>query len=102
VTSEPTGPGDAAGFDPDRLQRVADFTRALVDDGHLVGTDVLVARHGRVALRSMAGMADRERNVPVADDSLWRIYSMTKPITSVVVMQLVDEGRLRLRDPLSR
>lgn len=102
MTSEPTGPGDAAGFDPDRLQRVADFTRALVDDGHLVGTDVLVARHGRVALRSMAGMADRERAVPVADDSLWRIYSMTKPITSVVVMQLVDEGRLRLRDPLSR
>ena len=50
----------------------------------------------------MAGMADRERAVPVADDSLWRIYSMTKPITSVVVMQLVDEGRLRLRDPLSR
>ncbi len=102
MTSEPTGPGDAGGFDPDRLQRVADFTRALVDDGHLVGTDVLVARHGRVALRSMAGMADRERAVPVADDSLWRIYSMTKPITSVVVMQLVDEGRLRLRDPLSR
>jgi len=63
---------------------------------------VLVARHGRVALRSMAGMADRERAVPVADDSLWRIYSMTKPITSVVVMQLVDEGRIRLRDPLSR
>ena len=102
MTSEPTGPGDAAGFDPDRLQRVAAFTRALVDDGHLVGTDVLVARYGQVALRSMAGMADRERDVPVADDSLWRIYSMTKPITSVVVMQLVDEGRLRLRDPLSR
>ena len=102
MTSEPTGPGDVAGFDPDRLQRVADFTRALVNDGHLAGTDVLVARHGRVALRSMAGMADRERDVPVADDSLWRIYSMTKPITSVVVMQLVDEGRLRLRDPLSQ
>ena len=102
MTFEPTDPGDVAGFDPDRLQRVADFSRALVEDGHLVGTDVLVARHGRVALRSMAGMADRERDVPVADDSLWRIYSMTKPITSVVAMQLVEEGRLRLRDPLSR
>ena len=81
---------------------MADFARALVDDGHLVGTDVLVARHGRVALRSMAGMADRERDVSVAEDSLWRIYSMTKPVTSVVVMQLVEEGRIGLGDPLSR
>jgi CubicO group peptidase (beta-lactamase class C family) len=90
------------GFDPDRLQRVADFARAFVDDGRLVGTDVLVARHGQVVLRSTAGLADREQAVPVAENSLWRIFSMTKPITSVAVMQLVEEGRLRLRDPLSR
>ena len=90
------------GLDPDRLQRVADFAKAFVDDGHMVGTDVLVARHGKVVLRSTVGLADREQAVPVADDSLWRIFSMTKPVTSVAVMQLVEEGRIRLRDPLSR
>ena len=89
------------GLDATRLGRVADFARAFVDDGHMVGTDVLVARHGRVVLRSTSGLADRENSVPVADDTLWRIFSMTKPITSVAVMQLVEEGRLRLRDPVS-
>ncbi|MDG2427071.1 MAG: serine hydrolase [Acidimicrobiales bacterium] len=90
------------GFEPSRLQRVADFARAFVEDGRMVGTDVLVARHGQVALRSMAGLANREEVVPVATDSLWRIFSMTKPITSVTVMQLVEEGQVRLSDPLER
>ena len=89
------------GMDADRLGRVADFAGAFVEDGHMVGTDVLVARHGRVVLRSTAGLADRENAVAVAGDTLWRIFSMTKPITSVAVMQLVEEGRLRLRDPLA-
>jgi CubicO group peptidase (beta-lactamase class C family) len=80
---------------------VADFAGAFVEDGHMVGTDVLVARHGRVVLRSTAGLADRENAVAVADDTLWRIFSMTKPITSVAVMQLVEEGRLGLRDPVA-
>ena len=89
------------GMDADRLGRVADFAGAFVEDGHMVGTDVLVARHGRVVLRSTAGLADRENAVAVADDTLWRIFSMTKPITSVAVMQLVEEGRLGLRDPVA-
>ena len=90
------------GFDPDRLDRVEAFARRFVDDDLMVGTDVLVARRGKVALRSMAGFADREAGTPVADDTLWRFYSMTKPITSVAVMQLAEAGKLRLRDPLSR
>lgn len=92
-------PGEL-GFDPSRLGRVADFARAFVDDGRMVGTDVLVARHGKVALRSVAGLADRERAAPILDDSIWRIFSMTKPLTSVAVMQLVEEGSVRLRDHL--
>mgnify|MGYP001467989627 FL=1 len=89
------------GMDADRLGRVADFAGAFVEDGHMVGTDVLVARHGRVVLRSTAGLADRENAVGVVVNTLWRIFSMTKPITSVAVMQLVEEGRLALRDPVS-
>ena len=91
----------AAGFDPARLQRVADYARAFVDDGLMAGTDVLVARRGRLALRSTAGLADREAGVAVGEDTLWRIFSMTKPITSVAVMQLAEEGRVRLRDHLA-
>ena len=94
-------PPAEVGFDPDRLERVASFARQMVDDDLMVGTDVLVARRGRVALRSIAGFADRESGTPVAEDTLWRFYSMTKPITSVAVMQLAEAGGLRLRDPLS-
>ena len=79
---------------------MAVYAQRFVDDGLMVGTDVLVARRGRVVLRSTAGLADREAGAPGADDTLWRFYSMTKPITSVAVMQLVEAGRLRLRDPL--
>lgn len=105
MATEPVVPVDDPsdlGFDPRRLDRVADYARSFVDDGRMVGTDVMVARHGRVALRSTAGLADRENARPVADDSLWRIYSMTKPVTSVAVMQLVEEGAVGLGDPLER
>ena len=89
------------GLDADRLRRVADFAGAFVEDGHMVGTDVLVARHGRVVLRSTAGLADRENAVAVADDTLWRIFSMTKPIASVALMMLHEQAKFRLDDPLS-
>lgn len=91
----------SAGFDPVRLRRVADYARAFVDDNLMVGTDVLVARRGKLALRSTAGLADQETGVPVGSDTLWRIFSMTKPVTSVALMQLVEEGTVRLRDPLA-
>ncbi|HJO79411.1 MAG: serine hydrolase domain-containing protein [Acidimicrobiales bacterium] len=94
-------PPAEVGFDPDRLERAASFARRFVEDDLMVGTDLLVARRGRVALRSTAGFADRESGTPVAEDTLWRFYSMTKPITSVAVMQLAEAGKLRLRDPLS-
>ena len=90
------------GMDADRLGRVADFAGAFVEDGHMVGTDVLVARHGHVVLRSTAGLADRENAVAVAGDTLWRIFSMTKPITSVAVMTLYEEGLFFLSDPIGR
>ena len=90
----------SVGMDPNRLQRVADYARSYVDEGKLIGTEVLVARHGKVVLRSKAGLADRENQTPIVDNTLWRFYSMTKPLTSVAIMQLVEEGKLRLSDPL--
>ena len=62
-------PPAEVGFDPDRLDRVAAFARRFVDDDLMVGTDVLVARRGKVALRSTAGFADREAGTPVAEDT---------------------------------
>jgi CubicO group peptidase (beta-lactamase class C family) len=90
------------GFDPDRLQRVERHFRSYVDDGRLAGWTIAVARRGRVALLAHHGRADLEADRPVADDTLWRIYSMTKPITSVAALMLYERGLLELTDPVSR
>jgi CubicO group peptidase (beta-lactamase class C family) len=90
------------GVDPDRLARVDAHLARYVDDGRLAGWQVLVRRRGRTVLSSAYGLRDREAGLPVEPDTLWRIYSMTKPVTSVVAMQLYEEGRLSLNDELSR
>jgi CubicO group peptidase (beta-lactamase class C family) len=93
-------PGEV-GFDAGRLQRVDTHFRSYVDDGRLAGWTIAVARRGRVALLSHYGRADLEADRPVADDTLWRIYSMTKPITSVAALMLYERGLLELTDPVS-
>jgi CubicO group peptidase (beta-lactamase class C family) len=90
------------GFDEDRLERVGDLCRWYVDEGKLPGTSVLVARGGEVAYRDVYGMADIDRGIKLADDTIFRIYSMTKPITSIALMQLVEQGRVLLTNPVSR
>ncbi len=73
-----------------------------VDSGLVAGVVVLVLRHGRVAYHRAFGAADREAGRPMRPDALFRIASQTKAITSVAIMTLVEEGRLRLNDPVSR
>jgi CubicO group peptidase (beta-lactamase class C family) len=92
----------AAGFDPDRLARIDRHFRAYVDDGRLPGWLVLVSRSGRVAHASTYGWRDIEARLPVETDTLFRIYSMTKPVTSVAAMMLYEEGAFELSDPVSR
>jgi Beta-lactamase class C and other penicillin binding proteins len=94
-------PGEV-GFDPDRLGRIDTHFRRYVDDGRLAGWTIAVARRGRVVHLSHHGKADVEADRPVADDTIWRIYSMTKPITSVAAMMLYERGALELTDPVSR
>ena len=89
------------GFDTQRLQRVDSHFKAYVDDGRLPGWQVMVSRHGRVAHLSSYGFADKESGRAVATDTIWRIYSMTKPVVSVAAMTLYEEGRLALGDPVS-
>ena len=98
------GPLDAdpreVGLDPDRLGRIDAWMRALVADGRLAGISTLIARRGRVAYRRGHGLADIARGRPLAADTIVRIYSMTKPLTSVAAMMLYEEGRFGLDDPI--
>jgi CubicO group peptidase (beta-lactamase class C family) len=90
------------GFDSDRLERVGDICHWYVDEGRLPGTSVLVARRGQVVYRDVYGMADVDRGRKLADDTIFRIYSMTKPITSIALMQLVEQGKVLLTNAVSR
>ena len=90
------------GFDAGRLARIDRYYRRYVDDGLLAGWTVVVTRHGRVAHLGHYGRRDVEADLPVTDDTLWRIYSMTKPVTSVAAMMLYEQGALELNDPISR
>jgi CubicO group peptidase (beta-lactamase class C family) len=90
-----------AGLAPDRLRRIDDHFARYVDDGRLPGWLITVSRHGRVAHLSCYGSRDTEAGLPVELDTLWRIYSMTKPVTSVAAMMLYEEGAFALTDPVA-
>ena len=94
---------DAAGMDAARLERIDDHLRTrYIEPGKIAGCQVTVVRRGSVAHYTEMGMADRERGLPVAEDTIWRIYSMTKPITGVALMTLYERGHFQLSDPVSR
>jgi CubicO group peptidase (beta-lactamase class C family) len=84
------------------LQRVDTHFQSYVDDGRLAGWSVAITRRGRVVHYSHAGVTDLDTGAPVTDDTAWRIYSMSKPITSVAAMMLVERGLIDLNDPISR
>jgi CubicO group peptidase (beta-lactamase class C family) len=94
-------PGEA-GFAPDRLTRIDEHFRRYVADGRLAGWSLLVSRDGRIVHVATDGHRDREAQLPVGLDTVFRIYSMTKPITSVAAMMLYEEGAFELKDPVSR
>ena len=91
---------DRAGLSADRLGRIDGWMQRWVDSGRLAGLSVLVSRHGQIAYERCYGLADRERGTPMATDTIVRIYSMTKPLTSVALMMLYEEGRFQLDDPI--
>ncbi len=90
------------GLSPDRLGRIDRHFAQYIDKGLLTGYQLVIARDGKVAFTSTKGLADREANRPVADDTIWRIFSMTKPITAVAAMILWEEGRFELHDPVAK
>lgn len=93
---------DRVGFDPARLARVDRHFARYVDGGRLAGWQLVVTRRGEVAHVSCYGKRDLASGAPVTADTLWRIMSMTKPITSVAAMMLWEEGHFELTDEISR
>src|SRR5437762_4514936 len=91
------------GLSSQRLARIDQHLRErYIDTGKIAGAVTLVARHGQVAHFSALGLRDRERKQPMAEDTIFRIYSMTKPVASVAMMMLIEEARCALSDPVHR
>jgi CubicO group peptidase (beta-lactamase class C family) len=97
----PVKPEDV-GLSSLRLARIGDHMKRYIDAGKIAGTLTLVARRGQVAYLEPQGHLEIERRRPVTADAVWRIYSMSKPITSVGLMMLYEEGRFQLDDPVHR
>ncbi len=96
-------PDTKAGLSLEKLDNIErHIQRNYLDSGRLPGALTLVARRGQVAWLKPQGLMDVERNKPVARDTLFRIYSMTKPITAIAMMQLYEQGRFLLNDPVHR
>src|SRR5882724_7716281 len=93
---------EEVGLSSSRLARIGDHMKRYIDAGKIAGTLTLVARRGQVAYLEPLGHLEIERRRPVTADAVWRIYSMTKPITSVGLMMLYEEGRFQLDDPVHR
>ncbi|MEN9507419.1 MAG: hypothetical protein RI958_3345 [Actinomycetota bacterium] len=98
LTTDPTD----LGLDPSRLERIDRHFERYVTDGRLAGWQLAIMRDGRLAHVASRGHRDREAARPVTDDTVWRIYSMTKPITSAAALMLWEEGAFELKDPVSR
>jgi len=94
---------DNAGFDERRLERITEhIQQRYIDSRRIAGAQVAVSRHGHVGYFRSFGARDLERGKPVEEDTIWRIYSMTKPITGVALLSLYERGLFQLDDKVSR
>ena len=98
----PPGKPESVGLSTERLERIGTAVQHEIDDKRIAGAVTLVIRHGHIAWFKSQGMMDREAAKPMRPDAMFRICSMTKPITSVAVMMLYEEGRFLLDDPVSK
>ena len=98
----PTGTPEEAGFSAERLERVSEAVAKHIEAGDVAGAVTLVARRGRIVHFEAQGYADIESQTPMRTDHIFRLASMSKPITAAAIMMLVEEGEIRLSDPVSR
>ncbi len=98
----PSAKPDSVGMSAQRLDRLREGMKSLVDQGRLAGVVTMVARHGKVVEFEATGKRDIAADLPMQKDSIFRIYSMSKPITGVAMMLLFEEGKWQLDDPVSK
>jgi CubicO group peptidase (beta-lactamase class C family) len=98
----PRAKPESVGLSAEKIARIDELFETAVKNKQIAGSVVLIARKGQVAHLKAAGFADVEAKKPMATDTIFRLASMTKPVTSVAAMMLVDEGKLRLDDPVSK
>ncbi len=98
----PTTKPENVGLSAERLNRIAEIFNAKVREGEIPGYVALVARNGKIAYFEAHGVQNPNTGKPMSRDSIFRIYSMTKPVTSVAAMILVEEGKMKLSDPVSK
>jgi len=91
-----------AGFSTERLSRITQFFQSEVDKGAIPGAVLLVSRNGKTVYRQAIGYQDRESKIPMKPDTIFRIFSMTKPIATVAVMMLAEEGKIDVMAPVAR
>jgi CubicO group peptidase (beta-lactamase class C family) len=91
-----------AHFNLKKLERVGDYLRDQIAQGKIPGAIVLIRQHGKTVYHEHFGVRDVATKLPMTDDTIFRLFSMTKPITSVVAMQLVEEGKFQLDDPIAK
>jgi len=91
-----------AHFNPQKLERVGEYLRDQVAQGKIPGAILLIQQHGKPVYHEFFGVRDVATKQPMTDDTIFRLFSMTKPITSVVAMQLIEQGKLKLDDPVAK
>jgi CubicO group peptidase (beta-lactamase class C family) len=103
MPAAPSAPPETVGMSQFALDRLEDhLKRKYLDAGRFAGTQLLVYRRGKVVHNAVQGFADLERKAPMKDDTIFRIYSMTKPVTSVAFMMLFEEGQVALDEPVHK
>ena len=98
----PGGKPEDVGMSSDRLQRVNDVVKSYIDSGQISGAVTMVSRKGRIAHFEAQGLMDIEGKTAMRKDAIFRMASMSKPVTGVAILMLMEEGKLRLTDPVSR
>ncbi len=91
-----------AHFNPQKLERVGDFLREQIANGKIPGAILLIQQHGKPVYHEFLGVRDVATKAPMTDDTIFRLFSMSKSITSVVAMQLIEEGKFALDDPVAK
>src|SRR5829696_6399463 len=98
----PNAKPEELGFSSDRLQRINELVQRYIDSNQISGAVTMVSRKGRVAHFEAHGLMDIDARTPMRKDAIFRMASMSKPVTAVAVLMLMEEGKLRLTDPVSQ